>query len=77
MVYGHFNVLLQIHTLQCIWLSVQGMCIAVMTSSVLTAFGALHDTGSVMELRTVLVELMRTQRNVSILLAVCPISLVR
>jgi ABC-type uncharacterized transport system YnjBCD permease subunit len=46
------------------------MCTAMMTSSVVTAIGALHDTGSVMEVRIVLTELMRTQRNVSILLAV-------
>jgi len=71
------NVLLQIHTLQCIWLSVQRMCFAVMTSSVVRAIGALHNTVSVMEIRTVLMELMRTQRNVSILLAVRHISAVR
>jgi hypothetical protein len=53
------------------------ICVAVMTSSVVTAIGALHDTGSVMEIRTVLMELMRTQRNVSILLAVHHISPVR
>jgi len=41
-----------------------------------TAIGALHDTGSVMEIRTVLMELMRTQRNASILLAVRHISAV-
>jgi hypothetical protein len=54
----------------CVELFIQRICAAVMTSSVVTAIGASHDTGSVMGIRIVLMALMRIQRNVSILLAV-------
>lgn len=61
--------LLKIH-LKCTFLLVQRICTAVMTSSVVTAIDASHDTGSVMGVRIVLMALMRIQRNVPTLLAV-------